>query len=81
MEVKSILEVAFEWFCECGAFEQLRKQSKCYSADSTVSHRVFKNCEDIYAVVNKLKLQQKKNQFDEYFFEKEILNYMPLLLD
>ncbi|CAH3120737.1 unnamed protein product [Pocillopora meandrina] len=35
MEVKSILEVAFEWFCECGAFEQLRKQSKCYSADST----------------------------------------------
>ncbi|XP_027043854.1 minichromosome maintenance domain-containing protein 2-like [Pocillopora damicornis] len=35
MEVRSILEVAFEWFCECGAFEQLRKQSKCYSADST----------------------------------------------
>nr|XP_058967246.1 minichromosome maintenance domain-containing protein 2-like [Pocillopora verrucosa] len=35
MEVKSTLEVAFEWFCECGAFEQLRKQSKCYSADST----------------------------------------------
>lgn len=42
MEVKSTLEVAFEWFCECGAFEQLRKQSKCYSADSTVSHGVVK---------------------------------------
>lgn len=25
MEVKSILEVVFEWFCECGVFEQFRK--------------------------------------------------------
>ena len=36
MEVKSSLEVAFEWFCECGAFEQLRKQCESYTADSTV---------------------------------------------
>ncbi|XP_022781575.1 MCM domain-containing protein 2-like [Stylophora pistillata] len=35
MEVKSILEVAFEWFCECDIFEQLRKQCENYSADST----------------------------------------------
>lgn len=47
MEVKSTLEVAFEWFCECGAFEQLRKQSKCYSADSTVSHGVVKTVKTI----------------------------------
>lgn len=53
MEVKSTLEVAFEWFCECGAFEQLRKQSKCYSADSTVSHSVVKT--EIAANKNKLK--------------------------
>lgn len=33
MEAKSIPEVAFEWLCECGAFEQLRKQCECYTAD------------------------------------------------
>ena len=43
MEVKSILEVAFEWFCECGAFEQLRKQCESYTADSTVGFNKLKN--------------------------------------
>lgn len=36
MEVKSISEVAFEWLCECGAFDQLRKQCECYTADFAV---------------------------------------------
>lgn len=36
MEAKSIPEVAFEWLCECGAFEQLRKQCE-YTADFAVS--------------------------------------------
>ncbi|KAJ7363409.1 Minichromosome maintenance domain-containing protein 2 [Desmophyllum pertusum] len=33
MDEKSILEVAFEWLCECGAFDQLRKQCECYTTD------------------------------------------------
>ena len=37
MEAKSIPEVAFEWLCECGAFDQLRKQCECYTADFAVS--------------------------------------------
>lgn len=36
MEAKSIPEVAFEWLCECGAFDQLRKQCEC-TADFAVS--------------------------------------------
>lgn len=39
MHVKSILEVAFEWICECGAFEQLRKQCENYTPDLTVGFR------------------------------------------
>ncbi|XP_067051218.1 minichromosome maintenance domain-containing protein 2-like [Acropora muricata] len=33
MDEKSILEVAFEWICECGAYEQLKKQCENYAAD------------------------------------------------
>ena len=36
MDKKNMLEVAFEWICECGAFEQLRKQCEHYTADFTV---------------------------------------------
>lgn len=36
MDEKSILEVAFEWLCECGAFDQLRKQCECYTTDFAV---------------------------------------------
>ena len=36
MEAKSIPEVAFEWLCECGAFDQLRKQCDFYTEDFTV---------------------------------------------
>ena len=39
MEAKSIPEVAFEWLCECGAFDQLKKQCESYVADFAV--RVF----------------------------------------
>ena len=39
MYVKSILEVAFEWICECGAFEQLRKQCENYTLDLMVGFR------------------------------------------
>ena len=80
MEVKSILEVAFEWFCECGAFEQLRKQSKCYSADSTVSHRVVKTVKTIMQSWISWNCSKQK-QVEEYFFEKEMHKYMLLLLD
>ena len=41
MEEKSIPEVAFEWLCECGAFDQLRKQCECYITGTTVSVIVF----------------------------------------
>lgn len=37
MEEKNVLESAFEWICECGAFEQLRKQCEQYTKDFTVS--------------------------------------------
>lgn len=36
MEEKNVLESAFEWICECGAFEQLRKQCEQYTKDFTV---------------------------------------------
>ena len=36
MEKKNVLESAFEWICECGAFEQLRKQCEEYTKDFTV---------------------------------------------
>ena len=36
MDIKSIVEVAFEWMCECGAFEQLRKQCEHHTRDFTV---------------------------------------------
>lgn len=45
MEAKSIPEVAFEWLCECGAYDQLRKQCECYTADCTVS--VFSLYDDL----------------------------------
>ena len=80
MEVKSILEVAFEWFCECGAFEQLRKQSKCYSADSTVSHGVVKTVKTIMQSWISWNCSKQK-QVEEYFCEKEMHKYMLLLLD
>ncbi|CAH3032428.1 unnamed protein product [Porites lobata] len=35
MEEKNVLESAFEWICECGAFEQLRKQCEQYTKDFT----------------------------------------------
>ena len=38
MDEKSILEVAFEWICECGAYEQLKKQYENYAADVTVRY-------------------------------------------
>lgn len=37
MEEKNALESAFEWICECGAFEQLRKQCEQYTKVFTVS--------------------------------------------
>lgn len=36
MNGTSLLEVAFQWICECGAFEQLRKQCENYAVDLTV---------------------------------------------
>lgn len=41
MNEKSIHETAFEWICECGAFEQLRKQSENYAADLTVASSFY----------------------------------------
>ena len=38
MDEKSILEVAFEWICECGAYEQLKKQCENYAADVSVRY-------------------------------------------
>ena len=40
MDEKSILEVAFEWICECGAYEQLKKQYENYAADVTVRYNM-----------------------------------------
>lgn len=37
MEEKNVFESAFEWICECGAFEQLRKQCEQYTKVFTVS--------------------------------------------
>ena len=38
MDEKSILEVAFEWICECGAYEQLKKQCENYATDISVRY-------------------------------------------
>lgn len=51
MEAKSIPEVAFEWLCECGAFDQLKKQCECYTADFAVCVFSFHDLtENVYLV-------------------------------
>ena len=40
MDEKSILEVAFEWICECGAYEQLKKQCENYAADVSARYNM-----------------------------------------
>ena len=39
MDEKSTLEVAFEWICECGAYEQLKKQCENYATDISVRYK------------------------------------------
>lgn len=62
MEKKNVLESAFEWICECGAFEQLRKQCEQYTKDFTVGLVPDLNFESLSlknAVVNKFGLYCK----------------------
>ena len=40
MDEKTILEVAFEWICECGAYEQLKKQCEKFAADVSVRYNM-----------------------------------------
>ena len=40
MDEKSILEVAFEWICECGAYERLKKQCENYTTDISVRYNM-----------------------------------------
>jgi len=62
MEEKNVLESAFEWICECGAFEQLRKQCELYTKDFTVSLAPDLNFQSLSlknAMVNKYGLYYK----------------------
>ena len=50
MDEKSILEVAFEWICEYGAYEQLKKQCENYATNISVRHRHPKLTTRLYII-------------------------------
>ena len=52
MDEKSILEVAFEWICECGAYEQLKKQCENYAADVSVRYKFSRHAKVV--IVSKI---------------------------